>query len=560
MQIKKAAETRIFSKSTNLSLVADNIGKTENPVLSAVKKADINISKKDLELLSIESSFSPSELRKWQRMSPSRRERLLRKATNHPAFARLETEIKKEKEKQKYQEEVDSASSENNFENNKSKTFSESKNSQTKVAKKSAEQSAQKSAETGAKVGAEAGARAGADAASAGSYEIVRAAEKAAKKISEQVKSSLDKNAEGKNEALQDDQNKSSNQSSTPPASAAPMRLIRAAAAAIVAFVSTIPMVIVGFLLLPLIIVVSVITIFTSIFQTSTQPVSASLSQSTIAYADTVHDISQSMGLTLDDEQYILAIIEVESHGTGNNPMQWSNDVTGDGKFDEKDKALITPEMSIRLGIGLYKQLRDRQASTGCDLETMIQSYNYGPGFINFVMANGGKYSEDLAQQFSDNMKSKHHLKIYGDPSYVTKWKKYVASESGTAMDSNVYQTIHDEAYKYIGKAYAFGGSSPSTGFDCSGFTQWCFAKAGISLPRTAQEQYNATTHISIDQAQPGDLVFFTGTYQTSNYITHVEIYVGNHTSIGAGSPIKEHNLDGTYYKNHYVCFGRVTK
>lgn len=559
MQIKKASETRIFSKSTNLSLVSDNIGKSDDPVISAIKKADIQIGKKDLEMLSIESTFSPAQLRKWQRMSPSRRERLLKKASNHPAFARLETAIKREKEKQKYLEEANASSSQktedismlkNTQENSFEKNLQQNAGS---TAKKGAETGIKAGAEAGTRAGVEAGARAGADAASGGTYEIVRAAEKAAKKISEQVKGSLDKSSEGKNEALQDDQKK------TAPASSAPMKLIRAVATAIVAFVSTIPMVVLGFLLLPLLILVSVITIFTSIFQTSTQPVSASLSQATIAYADTVHSISESMGLTVEDEQYILAIIEVESHGSGNNPMQWSNDITGDGKYDAKDDALMTPETSIRLGIGLYKQLKDRKASTGCDLETMIQSYNYGPGFINFVMQNGGKYSEDLAQQFSNNMKSKHGLKIYGDPSYVSKWKKYVASESGTAMDSSVYQTIHDEAYKYIGMAYAFGGSNPSTGFDCSGFTQWCFSKAGIKLPRTAQEQYNVTSHIGIDQAQPGDLVFFTGTYQTSDYISHVEIYVGNHTSIGAGSPIREHNLDGTYYKNHFVCFGRVS-
>ena len=125
----------------------------------------------------------------------------------------------------------------------------------------------------------------------------------------------------------------------------------------------------------------------------------------------------------------------------------------------------MTPEKSIRLGIGLYKQLRDRQAQTGCDIETMIQAYNYGPGFINFVMANGGKYSEDLAYQFSSNMKKKYGLKVYGDPSYVSKWKKYIASESIRPIDSSNFQTIHDEAYKYIGKAYVFGGSDPNTGF-----------------------------------------------------------------------------------------------
>lgn len=549
MQIKKASETRIFSKSTNLSLAADLIKKTENPVLSAVKNADIKINTKDQERLAVESYLSPAELRKWQRMSPSRRERLLKKASKHPSVARLETEIKKEKEKQKYRTSEDQTNK-SFSELKKEKGFSE-KNLEQDVGKV-----ASKSVETGAKAGAKAGARASADAASGGTYEIVRAAEKAAKKVTDQIKNSLDKSEEGKKESLNEDQQKQVAQFSTG------SHAIKQMAKAVVVAIGAITPLLVQGMLLPFLIVALLFTVFTTIFSSATQsaPVYANLSQTTVTYASIVHEVSESMGLSVEDETNILAIIEVESHGSGNNPMQWSNDITGDGRFDEKDEALMTPEKSIRLGIGLYKQLRDRQAQTGCDIETMIQAYNYGPGFINFVMANGGKYSEDLAYQFSSNMKKKYGLKVYGDPSYVSKWKKYIASESIRPIDSSDFQTIHDEAYKYIGKAYVFGGSDPNTGFDCSGFTKWCFAKAGIQLPRTAQDQYNATTHIGIEQAQPGDLVFFTGTYDTSDYITHVEIYVGNHTSIGAGDPIREHNLDGTYYKNHFVCFGRVGK
>lgn len=549
MQIKKASETRIFSKSTNLSLAADLIKKTENPVLSAVKNADIKINTKDQERLAVESYLSPAELRKWQRMSPSRRERLLKKASKHPSVARLETEIKKEKEKQKYRTSEDQTNK-SFSELKKEKGFSE-KNLEQDVGKV-----ASKSVETGAKAGAKAGARASADAASGGTYEIVRAAEKAAKKVTDQIKNSLDKSEEGKKESLNEDQQKQMAQFSSG------SHAIKQMAKAVVVAIGAITPLLVQGMLLPFLIVALLFTVFTTIFSSATQsaPEYANLSQTTVTYASIVHEVSESMGLSVEDETNILAIIEVESHGSGNNPMQWSNDITGDGKFDEKDEALMTPEKSIRLGIGLYKQLRDRQAQTGCDIETMIQAYNYGPGFINFVMANGGKYSEDLAYQFSSNMKKKYGLKVYGDPSYVSKWKKYIASESIRPIDSSNFQTIHDEAYKYIGKAYVFGGSDPNTGFDCSGFTKWCFAKAGIQLPRTAQDQYNATTHIGIEQAQPGDLVFFTGTYDTSDYITHVEIYVGNHTSIGAGDPIREHNLDGTYYKNHFVCFGRVGK
>ena len=70
------------------------------------------------------------------------------------------------------------------------------------------------------------------------------------------------------------------------------------------------------------------------------------------------------------------------------------------------------------------------------------------------------------------------------------------------------------------------GGASPTTSFDCSGLTQWTYGKAGINLPRTAQQQYDVTQHIPLSEAQAGDLVFFHSTYNAGSYITHVGIYL----------------------------------
>lgn len=97
-----------------------------------------------------------------------------------------------------------------------------------------------------------------------------------------------------------------------------------------------------------------------------------------------------------------------------------------------------------------------------------------------------------------------------------------------TGFSDETVQTVMDEALKFQGWTYVYGGDHPSTSFDCSGLVQWCYRKAGISLPRTAQEQYDATEHLPLSQAQPGDLVFFTGTYNAGTYITHVGIYQGN--------------------------------
>lgn len=123
------------------------------------------------------------------------------------------------------------------------------------------------------------------------------------------------------------------------------------------------------------------------------------------------------------------------------------------------------------------------------------------------------------------------------------------------------FNTVMKEALKYKGTAYVFGGSNPSTGFDCSGLVQWTYKKAGISLPRTANEQYNVTTRISKSDAKPGDLVFFKGTYNAGVKITHVGIYTGNGKFYNANdSGVEYSSLSNPYWKAHFVGYGRVKK
>ncbi|WP_025731353.1 NlpC/P60 family protein [Heyndrickxia ginsengihumi] len=132
-------------------------------------------------------------------------------------------------------------------------------------------------------------------------------------------------------------------------------------------------------------------------------------------------------------------------------------------------------------------------------------------------------------------------------------------SDNGKSMD--YFDTVMKEALKYKGTAYVFGGSTPSTGFDCSGLVQWSFKKAGISLPRTANAQYNATKRIDKKDAKAGDLVFFKGTYDAGVPITHVGIYTGNGKFYNANdSGVEYSSLSNSYWKSHFAGFGRVTK
>ncbi|EOB2224045.1 invasion associated endopeptidase [Listeria monocytogenes] len=110
------------------------------------------------------------------------------------------------------------------------------------------------------------------------------------------------------------------------------------------------------------------------------------------------------------------------------------------------------------------------------------------------------------------------------------------------------------EAQKHLGKAYSWGGNGPTT-FDCSGYTKYVFAKAGISLPRTSGAQYASTTRISESQAKSGDLVFF----DYGSGISHVGIYVGNGQMINAqDNGVKYDNIHGSGWGKYLVGFGRV--
>ena len=116
------------------------------------------------------------------------------------------------------------------------------------------------------------------------------------------------------------------------------------------------------------------------------------------------------------------------------------------------------------------------------------------------------------------------------------------------------------EAERYLGYPYVWGGSTPETSFDCSGFVCWVFTNSGaFLLPRTtAQGIYNRSHHITASEARPGDLIFFTGTYHSGNPVTHVGIYCGNGKMIHAGSPIKVSSVTTPYWQSHLYGWGRL--
>ena len=128
------------------------------------------------------------------------------------------------------------------------------------------------------------------------------------------------------------------------------------------------------------------------------------------------------------------------------------------------------------------------------------------------------------------------------------------------ALTDEEFAAIYKEAQKYVGTPYVWGGSTPETGFDCSGYVCWVYNQNGYDVGRTtANGLWQKSQHISEAEAKPGDLVFFEGTYDTPGK-SHVGIYLGNGMMVSAGDPIKYANIHSSYWQKYLSGFGRLSK
>ena len=287
------------------------------------------------------------------------------------------------------------------------------------------------------------------------------------------------------------------------------------------------------------------------------------LSAEVLKHQPTVEKYARKYGIE-DYVNYLLAIMQVESGGTGEDVMQSSE------SLGLPPNSLNT-EQSIEQGCKYFASLLSSAENQSIkDINVVVQSYNYGGGYIDYVAKNGKKHSFTLAENFardkSGGTKVTYTNPIavarnggwrygYGNMFYVELVSQYLTVSQ---VSGELAQKIMNEALKYQGWDYVYGGSNPNTSFDCSGLVQWCYGKAGISLPRTAQAQYDATQHIPLSQAQAGDLVFFHSTYNAGTYVTHVGIYVGNNQMYHAGDPIGYADLNNSYWQQHLIGAGRI--
>jgi len=147
---------------------------------------------------------------------------------------------------------------------------------------------------------------------------------------------------------------------------------------------------------------------------------------------------------------------------------------------------------------------------------------------------------------------------VYIDLYYKTEYEDYEIPAE--ALEDEQFAAMITEAEKYLGYPYVWGGSSPSTSFDCSGFVSWVLNHSGWNIGRlSANGLRNICTKVSASNAKPGDLIFFQGTYDTVG-ASHVGIYVGNNKMLHCGDPISYADINTSYWQEHFLSFGRLPR
>jgi hypothetical protein len=190
---------------------------------------------------------------------------------------------------------------------------------------------------------------------------------------------------------------------------------------------------------------------------------------------------------------------------------------------------------------------------------------------LNVTLTNKG-LDAVLRSRMTEKEQEQYDLynTYYGNRDYLFDTNTLLYTGSGSdgfgydipseALSDKKFANMIQEAEKYLGYPYVWGGASPSTSFDCSGFVCWVINNCGNgwNVGRlTAEGLRSACSYVSPSEAKPGDLIFFQKTYNTSG-ASHVGIYVGNGMMIHCGSPIKYSSIETSYWQEHFLAFGRI--
>ena len=232
--------------------------------------------------------------------------------------------------------------------------------------------------------------------------------------------------------------------------------------------------------------------------------------------------------------------------------------------FAQQYTLTLTPEVEVRY------RTETRTDSEGNDYDVEVP-YNYY--ILNVKLANKGLgavirdsgLTTEQADRYDVLMTtSGNRSELFGEDVYGVSGGEYTDYDiPGEALTDEKFRRMITEAEKYLGYPYVWGGSSPSTSFDCSGFVSWVINHSGNgwNVGRLgARGLKNICDIIPPDQAKPGDLIFFHHTYDAPDPsdATHVGIYVGDGMMIHCGNPISYASTESSYWQSHFLCFGRI--
>ena len=234
------------------------------------------------------------------------------------------------------------------------------------------------------------------------------------------------------------------------------------------------------------------------------------------------------------------------------------------GLFAQQYTLTLTPEVEVRY------RTETRTDSEGNDYDVEVP-YNYH--ILNVKLTNKGLgavirdsgLTTEQADRYDVLMTtSGNRSELFGEDVYGVSGGEYTDYDiPGEALTDEKFRRMITEAEKYLGYPYVWGGSSPSTSFDCSGFVSWVINHSGNgwNVGRLgARGLKNICDIIPPDQAKPGDLIFFHHTYDAPDPsdATHVGIYVGDGMMIHCGNPISYASTESSYWQSHFLCFGRI--
>lgn len=539
-----------------------------NPVQEEIKRIGLKTSKLENERMFVENYMTKEEYKAFVAMSPSQQKRAFEVFKQSPEYKKFKKYLNQyENNSQRWKQKIYVDQSQNVAYNGTSNYSKISERESSYVAmekeKKACEEAIKEFSESGVETAAQTGAAAG----SSGASQVTKEAIEAVKKYAETLK-------EASSEHDAEPSDYETEHSSDSAITKSDMSIIQKITAVIIALAAALLSQI-GVFILPIIIVITIVIVLTTLIVTvissiaavftSTAQVASGLyrqllSDNTVSYIQDVAEYAKTENVE-DYINYLMAIMEVESHGSGIDVMQ-SSESAG-----LSPNTFKTPQESILQGTKYFASCISKANEKGCDVNTAVQAYNYGTGFIDYVSENGKVYTLDLAINYAKEksgekqVEYKNQIAIdynggwryaYGNMFYVQLVNQYIYHYENATV-----QKIIDEAMKYSGWDYISGGCRPDDGgFDCSGLVQYVYGQAGIDLPRLEKDQYAACDEIKAENMQPGDLIFYKN--ETSNGdIGHVAIYLGNGKVFEAGEPIGIYNATDEWHKNNQIHVGR---